>query len=82
MASEPSSASEVGKRTSMVSKPVIMARAERTPACSTLDRPDEQPARVTRSNATASAMTGMIMIWMSTDMYHHCGPGWRSGRPR
>ncbi len=27
-----------------------------------------------RSRATAIAITGAIMIRMSTDMYHHCGP--------
>jgi len=27
-----------------------------------------------RSSAMAIRMTGTIMIMISTDMYHHCGP--------
>ena len=27
-----------------------------------------------RSKAIAIAMTGIIMIRIKTDMYHHCGP--------
>src|SRR5437879_11525809 len=36
--------------------------------------PTSRPRAMNRSRAMAIAMTGPIMIRMSTDMYHHCGP--------
>src|SRR4029450_11951187 len=39
-----------------------------------LTAPTRSPRETNRSSTIASAMTGRIMIWMSTDMYHHCGP--------
>ena len=39
-----------------------------------LTAPTSSPRAIRRSSAIASAITGRIMIMISTDMYHHCGP--------
>src|SRR5207253_10589712 len=39
-----------------------------------LTAPTSRPRAMNRSSAIAIAITGVIMIRMSTDMYHHCGP--------
>jgi len=39
-----------------------------------LTAPTRSPRAIRRSSAIASAITGRIMIMISTDMYHHCGP--------
>lgn len=39
-----------------------------------LTAPTSSPREIRRSRATASRITGTIMIMISTDMNHHCGP--------